>query len=244
MALKKEAIAKQLAEVQRRVSEAHRNATEEQKLCNRTAFALDYLYTYKDMAMLIEALNNLNVTLRYSTNCCLRMFEADAKALLILMDILNGLNRSVPHIEVMSIIFDILISLAEFDETRCQLAKIKMVFPSVVGAMSKGEKNAQVFGKGCSIFWRLASVTTGKSHLKQDRVFKKLKEFDDTQNRLKRRTTSASQLLMKAAPTAKMTKKISLTTKHGCQLTENIVRYHVDPHAAISGLMKRLTKCT
>ena len=242
MALKKEAIAKQLAVVQRRVSEAHRNATEDQKLCNRTAFALDYLYTYKDMARLIESLNNLNVTLRYSTNCCLRLFEAEAKALSILMDILNGLNRSVPHLEVMSIILDILISLAEFEETRSKLVGIDLVFPSVIATMGKGEKNAQVFGKGCSLLWRLASTKKGQSHLREDRIFKKLKEFDDTQNRLKRRTQSASQLTR--LPLTKIVKKVALTTKHGCQLTENIVRFHTDPHVAINGLMKRLSKCT
>ena len=79
MTLKKAVIAKQLEVVQRKVSEAHKNATEDQKLCNRTAFALDYLFTYNDMSRLIEALNNLNVSLRYSTNCCSRMFEEDGK---------------------------------------------------------------------------------------------------------------------------------------------------------------------
>ena len=78
-------IAKQLEVVQRRVSEAHKNATEDKKLCNRTAFALDYLFTYKDMAMLIEALNNLNVSLRYSTNCCARMFEEGDKAVEVMI---------------------------------------------------------------------------------------------------------------------------------------------------------------
>ena len=123
--MKKAVIAKQLEIVQRRVSEAHKNATEEKKLCNRTAFALDYLFTYKDMAMLIEALTNLNVSLRYSTNCCLRMFEGKGKAVEILVNLLNGLNRSVPHIEVMSIVFDIFISIAEFHETRPQLVSRK-----------------------------------------------------------------------------------------------------------------------
>ena len=47
LAMKKLVIAKQLAEVQRRVSEAHKNVTEDKKLCNRTAYALDYLFTFK-----------------------------------------------------------------------------------------------------------------------------------------------------------------------------------------------------
>ena len=65
LALKDLVIAKKLAEVQRRVSEAHKNVTEEKKLCNRTAYALEYLFGYKDMGTLIVECNNLNVTLRY-----------------------------------------------------------------------------------------------------------------------------------------------------------------------------------
>ena len=77
------------------------------------------------------------------------MLEENGKAVRILMDLLNGLNRSVPHIDVMSIIFDILVSLAEFKDTRSNLAKLDIVYDSVIVAMGKGEKNSEVFGKGC-----------------------------------------------------------------------------------------------
>ena len=50
---------KLIEEVQTRLSAAHKNATEDQKLCNRTDFALDYLYSMKDMSYLIEAVNSL-----------------------------------------------------------------------------------------------------------------------------------------------------------------------------------------
>ena len=235
-ALKKAVIAIKLAEVQRRVSEALKNVTEDKKLCNRTAFALDYLFKYVDMGMLIEALNNLNVTLSYSTNCCLRMIEEDGKAIGILMQLLNGLNRSVPHTHVMSIIFDILISLAEFRETRSKLAAFDLVYASVVGAMSKVEKSSDVFGKGCSLFWRLAAEEAGKVALNKGRILKKLTEFEQTQKRRKK-PPSMTDLLTK-----NKAKKVNprLTTKHGCQLTESIVRHHSDSYLAITILMKRL----
>ena len=112
-------------------------------------------------------------------------------------------------------------------------------------AMSKGEKNAEIFGKGCSLLWRLANEVEGRNHLKSDFIFKKLTEFEEKQKRLKRqssltlvqkrenfnKTTSATNLKKNAK---------TLTTKHGCQLTENIVRYHFDPLTAINVLMKRL----
>ena len=238
-ALKKAVIAKKLSEVQRRVSEAHKNATEDKKLCNRTAFALDNLLNYKDMGMLIEALNNFNVTLRYSTNCCWRMFEEDAKAVLILVELLNGLNRSVPHIEVMSIVFDILICLAEYRETRPLLAQMEKVIQAVLSAMNKGRKNNDVFGKGCSLFWRLAAETHGKTLLKSRKILDKLTEFEDTEKRRKKPPSSNSLLSL---TTSKKTTKFSLTTKHGCQLTESIIRFHSDPYLAVTLLMKRLRK--
>jgi hypothetical protein len=234
--------AAQLQEVQRKVTEAQKNATEEAKLCNRTSFALDNLFKYKDMGMLIEALNNLNVTLRYSTSCCLRMAtEEQGKAVRILMELLNGLNRSVPHIEVMSIIFDILISLAEFHETRPLLAGFEVVYKSVIQAMSK-VNDKDVFGKGCSLFWRLALEAKGRDLIRKDSyIWKKLLEFEDACKR-KKKPPSASDLFLLMKKKQPVEKSKSLTTKHGCQLTENIVRHHTDGLLAINVLMKRLRK--
>ena len=55
----REAWGKKIQEVQNRLSLAHKNATEDKKLCNRTSFALDYLYKMRDMSYLIEAVNSL-----------------------------------------------------------------------------------------------------------------------------------------------------------------------------------------
>lgn len=60
------------------------------------------------------------------------------KAIQILINLLNGLNRSVPHIEVMCIIFDVFISLAEYHDTRPKLAKMELVYDAVLTAMTKG----------------------------------------------------------------------------------------------------------
>ena len=164
------------------------------------------------------------------------MFEGNGKAVQILVNMLNGLNRSVPHIEVMSIIFDIFISLTEFHETRPLLAKMEIIYEAILVAMSKGEKNIDLFGKGCSLFWRLAALDYGSSALKNDKNFKKLNEFEDTQKR-KRKQPSSSSLKFN-----NKTKTKTLTTKHGCQLTDSIVRFHSDPYLAITVLMKRLRK--
>ncbi len=124
-----------------------------------------------------------DVTLRYSTNCCSRMLEDDGKAILILADLLDGCNRSLPHIEVMSIIFDILISLAEFEDTRPALASgYPNLYEVVIRAMAKGEKNLDMFGKGCSLLWRLASESSGKKVNKHKVFVHESNDYDSYSN--------------------------------------------------------------
>lgn len=48
-----------IKEARQKVKEAQQNASEDMKLGNRTAFALDYLYKNKDMAYLIQAILDL-----------------------------------------------------------------------------------------------------------------------------------------------------------------------------------------
>ena len=47
----KEEQARRLAEVRAKMSEAAKNATEAKKLCNRTAFALEFLYKSKEQVL-------------------------------------------------------------------------------------------------------------------------------------------------------------------------------------------------
>ena len=46
-------------EARRRCREAKENATEEKRLCNRTTSALDKLLSYKQLALVLEAVSNL-----------------------------------------------------------------------------------------------------------------------------------------------------------------------------------------
>jgi hypothetical protein len=55
-------MARRLAEVRQKVDEATRNATEDKRLGNRTAGAIESLFKYKDMAQLIKALTDLGIS--------------------------------------------------------------------------------------------------------------------------------------------------------------------------------------
>ncbi len=57
-----EELGKRVEEAREKVKIATENVTEDAKLGNRTNFALDYLYSFKDMAQLIKALEDLGMT--------------------------------------------------------------------------------------------------------------------------------------------------------------------------------------
>lgn len=52
---------KKIEVVRKRIMEAHRTATEDKKLGNRTESALDYLLKYKQLSHLLEALVHLGI---------------------------------------------------------------------------------------------------------------------------------------------------------------------------------------
>ena len=62
-----EEFGRRIGEVREKVKKAGENATEDKKLGNRTNFALDYLYSYRDMAQLIKAVQDLGKYLYFSS---------------------------------------------------------------------------------------------------------------------------------------------------------------------------------
>lgn len=55
-------LGEKIQEARLKVKEAKENASEDKKLCNRTSFALDFLYRGRDMAYVIKALTDLGNT--------------------------------------------------------------------------------------------------------------------------------------------------------------------------------------
>ncbi len=104
-------------------------------LAKRTDAALDYLYTKKDMAQLLKVLwdlgkspslrhrsnlsthcvqhkSNLDISTRLSAECCDTLLVDGSRCPMILLDLVSRCNRSVPHQEVISAVFDVLINLS------------------------------------------------------------------------------------------------------------------------------------
>lgn len=106
---------KKLEAVRKRVVEAHRSATEDKKLGNRTESALDYLLKYKQLSQILEALVHLDVATRLSPACCERMVEVNAVG--VIYTLISSCNRSQPHMEIIKLAVSILLNLAKYDKT-------------------------------------------------------------------------------------------------------------------------------
>ncbi|KAJ7986238.1 hypothetical protein DPEC_G00337880 [Dallia pectoralis] len=96
----------------RKVSEEVR---EEDRLCNKTSWAIEYLLRYKDFSYILEALKNLETATRLSPECCKRLVTSGAT--LVIFTLIRSCNRSVPCMEVITYAVQVLLNLSKYDQT-------------------------------------------------------------------------------------------------------------------------------
>jgi len=246
---------KLIEEVQTRLSAAHKNATEDKKLCNRTSFALDYLYQMKDMSYLIEAVKSLDVATRHSANSCIRMTEESGRPIQILVDLLTRCNRSLPHMEVITGISEVLISLSELEETRNFMSEAKglstiLLKTSLEMMRIYREKNQLlIFSKFCAFLWKMShNGDFAREQLASSLSVKSLNEFEIyLANRKSKRSVSGSNLMkgtsfLSTTVSCKTSDAKILSAKHGMQLSNKIVRFHSDPYTAIAHLNRKMKR--
>ena len=232
-------------EVRQKVLEAEENASDDKKLCNRTAYALDYLYDSKDMSDLLKFIHDLDVSTRLSSACCDRLIADGNKCFLIMLDILRRCNRSIPHMEIISSIFDVFINMAKYEPALSILESVSCEFVETVLVLSLryADKFHDIFCKGCSILW-----IVGHSRLIKKSVEKVLPRLMDNYNSLskknakqqesmKRRSCSVGSMFAK--PKNPVNKSI-LSTLPVWKYNPKVVRFHSYSFTAISTLIKLL----
>ncbi|XP_034149511.1 abnormal spindle-like microcephaly-associated protein homolog [Esox lucius] len=88
---------------------------EEDRLCNKTSWAIEYLLKYKDFACILEALKNLETATRLSPECCERLVTSGAT--LVIFTLIFNCNRSVTCMEVITYAVQVLLNLSKYDQT-------------------------------------------------------------------------------------------------------------------------------
>ncbi|XP_034002708.1 abnormal spindle-like microcephaly-associated protein isoform X2 [Trematomus bernacchii] len=101
----------EVVKLRQRLREVSACVREEDKLCNKTSSALDYLLRYKHFSYILEALRNLETATRLSPECCERLVESGATN--TIFTLIRCCNRSVPCMDVITYSIQILLNLSK-----------------------------------------------------------------------------------------------------------------------------------
>ncbi|XP_022094618.1 abnormal spindle-like microcephaly-associated protein homolog [Acanthaster planci] len=146
---------KKIAAARARCIKANKAVTEEKKLCNRTASALDYLLQYRQMSGLLEALISLDVVSRLSAACCERLVEGQAVP--VIFTLIRSCNRSLPCMEVIKYSVNILLNLTKYPPTAHAVFEEPESVSIILDLMQMyREKGTPIFCKVCMLLGTLA----------------------------------------------------------------------------------------
>ncbi|XP_006822558.1 uncharacterized protein LOC100313557 [Saccoglossus kowalevskii] len=157
---------KKIIRIRRNLTAANLKAKEEDKLSNRTTSALDYLKKIKQMSDLLSALEHLEVATRLSAVCCERM--ATNNGIQTIYELLNGFNRSLPHMQAISRSISILVNLAKYEATVSAVYYVRDKINSINIIMEQIQNFRE---KGCSIFTKaclLLSILGQHEHIREE----------------------------------------------------------------------------
>ena len=88
-----------LKDIHLRLQQVNAAAKPEDCLGARTASAIDYIFSIKDVAQLICAVKTLDFSTRLSLDCCMKMTEGQGRVTPVAQQVslMTRCNRSVPH---------------------------------------------------------------------------------------------------------------------------------------------------
>ncbi|XP_053380194.1 abnormal spindle-like microcephaly-associated protein homolog [Mercenaria mercenaria] len=155
---------RRLTLLRKRVQETSASATEENKLGNRTSSALDFLLRYKQLSQVLDALQHLEVASRLSWICCERMVEA----IPVLYRLVQGCNRSLPHMEIIKYTISILTNLSKYEKTRPAVYEAEGGVNILVNLMQIYREKGQIFSRTCTLLGILALETPCKMSILED----------------------------------------------------------------------------
>ena len=121
------ALSKKVASQVHRIQAANKKAKSDprQRLCVRTKDALDVLLRLKRLSGLHAAICTLEVATRLSHKCCATIVEAGACPVLFVLIV--NCNRSLPHLELLNNILQIMVNLGQHEALVPAMATAKGV---------------------------------------------------------------------------------------------------------------------
>ncbi|XP_023195655.1 abnormal spindle-like microcephaly-associated protein homolog [Xiphophorus maculatus] len=141
-----------LVKLRLRLRKISAEVREEDKLCNKTSSALEYLLRYKHFSFILEALKNLEAATRLSPECCERLVGSDATG--VIFTLIRSCNRSGPCMEVITFSVQILLNLSKYHLTIEAVYSVENSLETLLDLLQKYREKAgdKVAEKGGSIF--------------------------------------------------------------------------------------------
>ncbi|XP_067996995.1 abnormal spindle-like microcephaly-associated protein [Melanerpes formicivorus] len=135
-----------------RLQKANEKSREENKLCNRTATAIDYLLKYKDFSYILTALKHLEVSTRLSPLCCANM--AQSRAIYSIFSLIRSCNRSVPCMDVIRYSVQVLLNVSKCEKTTQAVYDVEHSIDTLLDLLQiyRGKAGDKISEKGGSIF--------------------------------------------------------------------------------------------
>ncbi|NXM70258.1 ASPM protein, partial [Serilophus lunatus] len=134
------------------LEEANEKSREENKLCNRTATAIEQLLKYRHLSYILVALKHLEVATRLSSLCCENM--AQSRAILSIFVLIRSCNRSVPCMDVIRYSVQVLLNVSKYERTTQAVYEAENSIDTLLDLlqMYRGKAGDKVSEKGGSIF--------------------------------------------------------------------------------------------
>ncbi|NWH60292.1 ASPM protein, partial [Geococcyx californianus] len=138
--------------LRRSLEKANEKSREENKLCNRTAIAIEYLLKYKHLSYIIAALKHLEVATRLSPLCCENM--AQSTAIFTIFVLIRSCNRSVPCMDVIKYSVQVLLNVSKYERTTQAVYEVENSIDTLLDLlqMYRGKAGDKISEKGGSIF--------------------------------------------------------------------------------------------
>ncbi|XP_009472704.1 PREDICTED: abnormal spindle-like microcephaly-associated protein, partial [Nipponia nippon] len=138
--------------LRRSLEKANEKSREENKLCNRTAIAIEYLLKYKHISYILTALKHLEVATRLSPLCCENM--AKSRAISTIFVLIRSCNRSVPCMDVIRYSVQVLLNVSKYERTTQAVYEVENSIDTLLDLlqMYRGKAGDKISEKGGSIF--------------------------------------------------------------------------------------------
>uniref|UniRef100_A0A3P9IT53 Calponin-homology (CH) domain-containing protein n=1 Tax=Oryzias latipes TaxID=8090 RepID=A0A3P9IT53_ORYLA len=145
-----------LVKLRHRLRQISAEVREEDKLCNKTSSALDYLLRYKHFSYILEALQNLETATRLSPECCERLVQSGATN--VIFTLIRCCNRSVPCMDVITFSIQILLNLSKYQKTIEAVYSVENSVETLLDLLQRyrekagdkvAEKGGGIFTKAC-----------------------------------------------------------------------------------------------